>query len=70
MEKNKQVLEFGDIIKEAEGETIREYPMLRGLFLDYLEYIGMSWENYQKLKSKKEIVEDYKIFSLYHYLPF
>lgn len=70
MEKSKQVLEFGDIIKEAEGEVPREYSMLRSLFMDYIEYIGMSWENYQKLKSKKEIIEDYKHFSLYYYLPF
>ena len=70
MEKNKQVLEFGDIIVEADKSPITDYPSLRKMFLEYIEYIGMSWDNYTKMKSKKEIIEDYKHFSLYYYLPF
>lgn len=69
MEKNKQVLEFGDIIKEIDNFSLR-YDILRSMFLDYIEYIGMSWQEYVKIKTKREIIADFNNFSLYYYLPF
>ncbi len=69
MEKNKQVLEFGDIIKEIDNFALN-YDILRSMFLDYIEYIGMSWQEYVKIKTKKEIIVDFNNFSLYYYLPF
>ena len=70
MEKNKQVLEFGDIIKEIDEGLVLHYNLLRNLYLDYIEYIGMSWQEYLNSKTKKEIIEEFKHFSLYYYLPF
>ena len=70
MEKNKQVLDFGDIIMEIDPGLVSDYKVLRSMFLDFIEYIGMSWESYTHLKTKREIVGEFKHFSLYYYLPF
>jgi len=58
MEKNKQVEEFGDIIQEIDNFALN-YDILRSMFLDYIEYIGMSWQEYVKIKTKKEIIADF-----------
>lgn len=70
MEKNKQVVEFGNIIKDIDSGLVIHYNLLRNLFLDYIEYLGMPWEEYTKKKTRKEIIDDFKYFNLYYYLPF
>lgn len=70
MEKNKQVLEFGEIIKEVDPGILLYYDNLRRLYLDYLMYIAMPWQEYLNSKTKSEILSDFNHFGLYHYLPF
>lgn len=65
MEKNKQILEFANIINDKS-----EYKIIKRLFLNYIEYINMSWDDYIKIKTKKEIIEEFNNFNLYYYLPF
>jgi hypothetical protein len=68
MEKNKQVLEFGDIIMEV--NPFMDYTILRNMFLEFVEWTGVPWKTYVNTKTKKEILEDFKYFSIYYYLPF
>jgi hypothetical protein len=70
MEKNKQVLEFGDIIKEVDSGLILHYDLLRKLYLDFLDYIAIPWQDYIRTRTKNEVIGDFKHFNLYHYLPF
>jgi len=70
MEKNEQVMEFGDIIKEIDNGPTLHYNILRSMYLDFIEYLGTSWDEYIKVKTKKEVIEDFKHFSQYYYLPF
>lgn len=66
MKKNKNVLEFADLIDGSEYQ----YDHLRHMFIDYLEWIGEPWKQYVNSKTKKEIKEDFKYFSIHIYLPF
>jgi hypothetical protein len=68
MEKNKQVLEFGDIIQEV--NPFVSYEILRKMYIEYVEWIGVPWQTYVNTKTKKEIIEEFKYFSLYYYMPF
>jgi len=69
MEKNKQVLEFISIIKDIDKFYI-DYELAMNMFFEYLEFIEMSWDEYTSIKTKVEIINDYKYFSLHLYLPF
>lgn len=70
MEKNKQIIEFSDLFSKIDiGPTIH-YPILRSIFLDFIEYIGTNWDTYVKTRTKKEIIENIKYFNQYIYLPF
>jgi hypothetical protein len=69
MKKNKQVLEFSNIIEQVDKTTF-DYEMTRNMFLDFLEFVNKPWNEYVDLKTKKEIMDDYKYFSQYIYMPF
>ena len=69
MEKNKQILEFGDIMKESDS-YVPEYRIIRSMFIEFVEYIGMSWNEFKNIKTKEEIIDEYKNFILNYYLPF
>ena len=51
MEKNKQILEFGDIMRDS-NSLVPEYKILRHLFIEFIEYIGMSWEEFFNIIDK------------------
>lgn len=70
MEKNKQVIEFGNIMKDIDIGPTLHYPILRSVFLDFIEYIGVNWDDYIKTRTRKEIIDDMKYFNQYIYLPF
>jgi hypothetical protein len=71
MEKNKQVLEFGELMKSAYPSCfVMTYKDLRSMYLDYLEFISMPWTEYINTRTKSEIIANIKNFNLYHYLPF
>lgn len=70
MEKNKQVIEFGDILNEIDSTMNTNYSLLELLFSNYIKYIDMSWEEYIKIKRKNEIIGEFKHFNLFYYLPF
>lgn len=69
IEKNKQVFEFISIIKEVDKNGFN-YSMTKNMFLDFLEFINMPWDEYTNTKTKEEIIKDYKYFSFNVYLPF
>lgn len=69
IEKNKQVLEFATIIEEAE-QIKHKYSYLRNMFIEFLEYVNMSWDEYKGKKTKEQIIKEYKYFSDNVYLPF
>jgi hypothetical protein len=69
MKKNKQLLEFSNIIEQVDKTTFG-YEITRDMFLDFLEFVNKSWIEYVDLKTKKEIMDDYEYFSKYIYIPF
>lgn len=70
MEKNKQVTEFGDIIIDIDPGMVMDYKVLRSMYIDFIEYVGISWDEYKKRRTRIEIIGDFKHFSMYYYLPF
>lgn len=69
MEKNKQIIEFGDIIQDIDDRLVLHYDALKSMFLDFIEYNGMSWTSYCKGKTRNDILADFIDFNC-DYLPF
>jgi len=70
MKKNQQVIDFGNIIKDIDSGYVLNYDILRSLFLDFIDYVGESWDDYSKNRTKSEIMGEFNTFNQYYYLPF
>jgi hypothetical protein len=69
IEKNKQVLEFISIIEEVEQTKMR-YSLMKEMFIDFIEYVNMSWDEYKDNNTVEQIKQECEYFSNHVYLPF